>query len=422
MPRLEGTQNVLLTDDIIIKEALRLLRNELIAARFVNRIPERYFGKIGDTLSVKKPFRVKGAYGRTLVIQPMVDQTVPFTVDNQFHVGLQFTVNDRTLSLDQFSERYLKSAISQIAHEVDRSILLKAVQTAGNGIGTPGQGTTFETIIDMRADMVMRGVPDDGMVKAILNPLDAAAHRKAIIKSGNVDTMAKAAIERAFLGTVSGIDLFETAQMPVHTVGNYGGTGLIAGANQTGASLATDGWTASRTGLLKKGDLFTIAGVFAINPRTYQSTGTLQQFVVTADVNSDGSGLATIPISPSINDGTLTTVDGDGNTVSLSAYQNVSAKPADNAAITVLGTANTTYRQNVAFHRDAISLAMVDFNLPQTAPVAKRARDSESGLSMTMTGQYNITDYMETYRLDVLWGVHNLYPELSTRFFGTPAA
>lgn len=421
MPALSGTENVFLTDDIIVSEALRLLENELIATRFVNRSQERYFGKIGDTVSIKKPFRTKSAEGRTLVIQPMVDQTIPFKIDRQRHVGLQFTLNDRTLSIQDFSERYLRSGISELAHQVDLSILEEAVSSAFNSVGTPGQGTTFNTIIDARAQMTMMGVPSDGMVKMLLNPLDAAAHRKAIISSGNVDTMSKAAIEDAFLGRVSSIDLFETAQMPVHTVGNYGGTPLIAGANQTGASLNTDGWTVSATGLLKKGDTFTIAGVFAVNPANRRSTGSLQSFLVTGNVASSGTGTATIPISPSINDGTLTTLDVEGNAISLSAYQNVSARPADNAAITVLGTANATYRQNVAFHRDAMSLAMIDINLPQSAVVANRKRHAKSGLSMTMTAAYNITDYMETYRLDVLWGVHNIYPELAMRIFGTAA-
>ena len=114
-----------------------------------------------------------------------------------------------------------------------------------------------------------------------------------------------------------------------------------------------------------------------------------------------------------------TTTDADGNTVSLAAYQNVTALPADNAAITVLGTGGTVYRQNFMLHKDAISVANVELVLPETAPKAKRVRDDESGLSIAMTGQYDITTYKETYRLDILWGVANLYPELSYRVYGT---
>lgn len=422
MPNIEGSGNVFLTDDIIIKEALRLLKNNLIAARFVNRIPEKYFGKIGDTLSVKKPFRVKSASGRTLVRQPMVDQSVPFVVNNQEHVGLSFTTLDRTLTLDQFSERYLKSAVIQLAHKLDLSIWQCAVQSTFNATGVPGQGTTFETIIDAWAEASLLAHPADGMTKIGLNPRDAASHRKKLTTIQN-DALVKSAIERAYLGQVSGMDLFETAQMPTHTVGVATGTPKVNGDNQTGSTLNTDGWTNSTAGILRKGDVFTIANVYSVNPQTYQSTGMLQQFVVVEDANSGAStGPSALKISPAINDGSLTTTDAEGNVVSLAAYQNVSAKPANDADITVLGTGGTSYRQNVMLHKDAISLAVIDMHLPESAPKKARMRDEDSGISLAMTAAYNINDQEEIYRLDLLWGVHNLYPELSRRVFGTNAA
>lgn len=418
MPNKQGLNNVFLTNDEIANEALRLLENNLIAARFVNRNLEPKFGSIGDTISVKKPYRVKSASGRTLVKQPMVDQTVPFKIDRQEHVGLEFTVNDRTLSINEFSERYLKSAIVQLAHKVDFSIWDKLANTTFFTSGTPGGKLGYEQVIDAAAYSRMTGHPDDGMTKVGLNPLDAAEFRKGLAKSA-IESSAKSSIERAWLSNVSGMDLFETSNMPTHTVGVATGTPLVNGAGQTGASLVTDGWTNSTTGILKAGDVFTIANVYSINPQTYQSTGILQQFVVLSDANSGAStGPATLSISPAINDGSLTTTDAEGNTVSLAAYQNVTAAPADNAAITVVGTGGATYRQNFMLHKDAMTLAVIDLNLPSTAPVAVRKRHDKSGLSIAMTGQYNITDYKETFRLDVLWGVQMMYPELARRIFG----
>ena len=67
----------------------------------------------------------------------------------------------------------------------------------------------------------------------------------------------------------------------------------------------------------------------------------MQQFVVTS-VTSDGSGNATISISPSI------TASGQ--------YQTVNAAPANDAAITCLGTEATAYPQNLGFHPDAFVL------------------------------------------------------------------
>lgn len=417
MPALNGHNNVLLTDDVIAKEALRLLKNNLVFAPLVYRNMESTFGKVGDTISLKKPFRTKSASGRTLVKQPLVDQVVPFKIDKQEHFGLEVTVRDRTLSLQAFSDRYLKSGIVQIANVVDRSIALE-FKKAFFSSGTPGSAVTIDTFLLGSAYQSMVAVPDDGMRRAVLDMI-AGAQISSDIKTKFNEMMVKDAIQKGYMGPVAGYEMFQSQNVFTHTVGAYGGTPLSNGVDQTGASIITDGWTASVTGLLKAGDVITFAGVYEINPQTYESTGRLQQFVVTADVNSDAGGNATIPISPSINNGLLTTVDGEGNSVSTKGYQNVSAAIADGAAITVMGTASKTYRQALLFHRDAVGLAVIDLELPQSAVVKSRVRDEDSGLSLTLTGAYDISEQSEITRIDVVWGAHMIYPELAHRLWGS---
>jgi hypothetical protein len=217
--------------------------------------------------------------------------------------------------------------------------------------------------------------------------------------------------------------MFRSANMPTHTVGVHGSGGAVGTplANsltaQTGDSILTDGWNTSVTGVLLEGDVIFFAGVHEINPQSYQSTGRLQAFVVQADVDSDGSGEATISISPSINDGTLTTTDVDGNPLSLAAFQNVDNPIANNAALTVMGVASTTYRQDFLFHKDACALAMVELELPQSAVVKARVRDPESGLALCMTGAYDINEQSEVTRIDAVWGTDLIYPELAHRLW-----
>jgi hypothetical protein len=421
MPRTNGSGSVLLTNDQIAKESLRLLKNDLVFARLVHRNLEREFGKIGDTISIKLPYRVKSASGRQLVKQPLVDKTTTLKIDRQEHVGLEISQIDRTLSLTQFSSRYLASGISQIAHQIDLSIAQVAARQFFFGSGTPGTAVTTDNWADASAFMSMVGVPDDGMLRTVLNPLDAAALEKGVKTLAN-EQMVKTAIERHWLRTLSNMDAFKSAQLPMHTVGALGGTPTVDGGGQTGTSLLTQAWSNSITGLLNIGDCFTIGGVYEVNPRTYESTGRLQRFVVTNTVNSTGGGAATISISPAINDGSLTTADGDGNQISLAAYQNVTAAPADNAPITVIGTAGTTYRQSVAFHRDAIALAMIDIELPDNAPLARRVRDPATGISLTMVGDFDIIGYNGITRIDALWGVKAIYPELGHRIWSDDVA
>ena len=421
MPNKNGELgNVYLTDDIIAKEALRRLENKLIAARFVNRSLEPQFGKIGDIISVKKPFRTKSAEGRVLVKQPMVDQTIPFKIDRQRHVGFEFTVRDRRLSIEDFGNQYLDAGVAELAHHVDLSIWQAIAAGTFNTTGVAGTGATYEQFLDANAAATMLGHPDDGKTIIGMNPLDAASHLKELVRVGS-DRQKQSAIERAYVGNIAGMDAFQTAQIPVATLGVGTGTPLVNGATQSGGTLVTDGWTASTTGILKAGNVFTIAGVYSVNPMTRLSTGALQQFVVLQDTNSAAAGATTIKIWPEMNDGTATTTDAEGSTVSLAAYQNVTNLPADNAPITLLKPATgTTYRQNFMVHKDAAMLVMVDSILPSTASVAQTKR-SKSGISLALTADYDINEHSEVYRLDAIWGVHMMYPELSHRILGKAA-
>lgn len=412
--------NNLLTDDVIAKEALRLLKNNLVMAKCVYRNYEKTFGKVGDTIRLKLPYRVKSASGRTLQKQPMVDQTIPFKIEYQEHVGLEFTVKDKTLDITQFSERYLKSGMVQIANQIDRSLTM-TLKKAFHSSGTPGvRPGAFIDFANAAAKQTTYAVPQDGMRHAVLDPFTCASLSDEVTKLFK-ESMVEQAYKMGYRGKVSEYDTYESQNLPKHTVGDHGGTPLVAGTITNGDTVTTDGWTASTTGLLLAGDVITFAGVFGVNPQNYETTGLLQEFVVTEDVDSDAGGLATIKISPSLNDGTATTTNAASDTISLKAYQNVTALPADNAPITVLGAANATYEQNYLFHRDAIALAMIDLELPQSAVIKSRAADPETGLSLLMTAAYDINEQTEITRIDAVWGADMIYGELALRLWGAAA-
>ena len=206
------------------------------------------------------------------------------------------------------------------------------------------------------------------------------------------------------MGMAAGFKWSMDQNVVSHVVGAQGGTPLVDGAAQSGSSLVTDGWTASAAERLKQGDIFTIAGVFAVNPQSRQSTGQLQQFVVTAAASSDGSGDATLAISPSI--------------VTSGAFQTVASAPADNAAITVLGAGGAISPTNMAYHKDAFALACADLMLPKGVDMAARISDKQLGMSVRMIRDYDINTDKMPCRLDVLYGWKAIYPELACRIQG----
>lgn len=410
-----GVQNVFITPDVIAKESLRLLKNNLVAVPLVYRDIEKTFAKVGDTISIRLPYRTKTAEGRTLVIQPLVDKKIPFTIDRQRHFGLQVDVRDRTLRIENFSERYLKSPVIQMANVVDESILSGGIEGGFWGNDTPIANLNIAALFTAKATMSTMGVPNDGLRRAVINPFDVAAVSQELSNKFN-EKMVKEAIVKGYLGELAQFDMFESQNLGMHTTGAFSGSEAIDGVGQTGDTLNIKGMTAS-TGTIKKGDVFTIAGVYAINPQTYETTGLLQKFVVLGDVTADADGKAQISISPAINDGTLTTTDSEGNSISLAGYQNVTAAPADNAAMTFIGDASTTYKQSLLFHKDAIAFASPDLELPETASLKTRIRDSESGLSLALTGAYDVTNQRDIMRIDIIWGVKVIYPELIYRIW-----
>ena len=416
MPLTNGIGGKLLTSDLILKEAMWQFKNNLVACKRVFRdLESKVVNGVGNSVSVKKPYRVKSTEGRTLGVQPLVDNTVTITINRQRNVGLKWTVQDLTLSIEDFSQRYIQPAVGEIATQVELSVFNEA-QNAYFMTGTVGTDLSYSTFALTRAQMNGVAIPDEGtgLRSALINDIDAANISTSLMTVfAGQGSIAKDSIQKGYMGPLSGMEFYSSPIVPTHTVGNYGGTPLSNNATaQTGSSIITDGWTASITGLLKQYDVITFAGVYEINPITRTSTGRLQTFVVTADVNSDSGGNATVLVSPSINDGTLTTTDVEGTTVSLAAYQNVSAAVANNAAITVMGTANGVYRQNFYMHKNAIALCVPQLELPRSAVVAERITDAESGLSLSLTEGYTVGDNTETTRLDAVWGVKLMNPEL----------
>jgi hypothetical protein len=224
--------------------------------------------------------------------------------------------------------------------------------------------------------------------------------------------VAKDAYRNGGLGRIGSVDTYSSQNVQTHTAGTRGNLGYIKGASQTTTwastkttgtmSLTTDGWSASVT--FTEGDVFTIDAVYAVNPVTKATLPHLQQFAVRTATAAEGGGTATLTISPPI--------------ITSGAFQTVSAAPADDATITVMGTASTGYAQNLVFQKGAFGLVMVPLvKPPATTDVGRR---SYKGVSVRVIPYYDGTNDVASWRLDVLYGVKAIDPRLATRLSGTP--
>ncbi len=399
--------NVLLTISMITREALRVLENNLTFTKRISRQYDDRFGvegaKIGTTLNVRKPPRYLGRVGQAINIEAAVETSVPVVLNTQRGVDIQFSSQDLALSIDDFSERFIKPAIASVANAIDADGLA-LYKKVSNTVGTPGTvPNALLTYLQAGVNLDNEAAPMDGDRCIVINPLMQATLVDALKGLFQASTEIAAQYRKGAMGTSIGFDFYMDQNIQTHTVGPLGGVPLVDGANQTGATLNTKGWTAAIGPRLNEGDVFTVAGVYQVNPQSRQSTGALRQFTVGADTASDAGGLAVVPISPEM--------IGPG-----SAFQTVSALPGDGAVITVLGAANAVSPQGLAFHKDWCTLACADLPLPRGVDMAGRMSDRQLGMSIRMVRAYNVSNDQFPCRLDILYGWSALRPtELACR-------
>ncbi|MGE3681957.1 MAG: P22 phage major capsid protein family protein [Bdellovibrionales bacterium] len=410
--------NSILTSDIIVKESLRELKNQLVFTKSVNRQYDNQFAqsgaKVGDTINIRKPSRYTVTDGATLEIQDSKDQSIPLTLDQHKHVGLAFSNKDLTLSVDRFKERYIKPAITALANSVDYTGYQQMYKKVYSAVGVPSASalpSTLKGFTQAKAKMALLGAPVTDLT-ATVDPLVEASLVEGLKGLFQSSEQIKEQYEKGVMGMAAGSKFKMTQNVIKHTIGALGGTPLMNGATLAGATtLVTDGWTAAAATRLKAGDVISVADVYAVNPQTRQSTGELAQFVVAEDAASDGSGNLTITLDRAI--------------YASGQYQNVDALPQDGAAITVFGHAssyaNIVAPQNMVFHKDAFVLACADFELPNGMDMAARASDPDSGLSISFVRGFDIVNHRFISRLDILFGWKCVYPEFACRVVGQPA-
>lgn len=397
--------NVLLTATMITREALRVLENNLTFTRCVDRQYDSRFGvdgaKIGTTLNVRKPPRYLGRTGQALAIESAVETQVPVTLNTQFGVDIQFSSQDLALSIDDFSDRFVKPAVATIANKIDADGLAQFINIA-NAVGTPGAvPNALLTYLQAGVKLNNNAAPLDGMRYIVITSNMQATIVDALKGLFQAASLIGEQYRKGMMGESVGFDWYMDQNVQTFVVGPLGGAPAVNGAGQVGASLITNGWTAAAALRLNQGDVFTIAGVNAVNPQSRQSVGQLQQFTVTAPVSSDGAGNAIIGIYPPI--------------IPSGQFATVDSVPANAAALTVLGAANTQTPQGMAFHRDAFTLATADLPLPNGVDMAARIADKQLGISMRMVRAYNVTTDQFPCRIEVLYGWATLRNELACR-------
>jgi hypothetical protein len=391
--------NDLLTISQITREAIPLFVNSNAFIKNLNRQYDSEFGKNGEKIGSQLRIRLPNDYtvtnGPALSVQDTAEQQTVLTMANQMHVDVSFTSTDMLLSLDDFSERILLPMMNNLAGKVSSNVMqanaealcnISANLDANNNILSPTDGT----YLDAKATLDINSAPP--VRHKIIN--DPRTEARVVTSLSGLLNPSTAISDQYYEGVMYRAlnALWFSDALTIKHVTGTSTTGTVNGAGQTGPSLVIN----ALVGTLLAGDIFTIAGVVAVNRVAKTTTGELRQFVV---LTNAAAGATTLNIYPSI------IPSAGGNDVQ---YQTVVSSPANSAVITPYLNASVTYRKNFRYVPEAITMATGDLPMPENKITARHRYDN---VSMRYVADYIIGTDQRASRLDVLFGSLTTRPE-----------
>jgi hypothetical protein len=417
--------STILVPNQIARGALAILHNNLRFTRTVSRQYDDSFAKtgakIGDTIRIRLPNQYSTSTGAALSIQDTTNRVIALTIGtntlgtpsaapglgsvltgtgNQRHVDVNFTTLELSLSVDEFMRLIGEPAMSVLASMIDYDVMSAVVPYVNNLVGTPGTTpATAAVLLQSHAKLNYNAAPMtpryfaadptanaalvDGM-KGLFNPNSNVSQqfREGLMADNQLGFR----------------EMYMSQSVPVITTGARNAaylTNTPAGITNGDITLAVD----TGANAMTAGDVFTVAGVYSVNPETKQSTGHLYQFAVRA---AYAGGAGNVPIWPAL--------------YKTGPLQNISTDVPDNTLLTFVGTASTAYPNNLAYHRDAFAFASVDLVMPEG--VDQSAREVMDGISMRYVRQYRIGTDDIPARFDVAYGGVCARPEMACRVIG----
>lgn len=403
--------NTLLTPTAVTREALRILHTECQLVKNVDKQhdKETTFGgqKRGASILIRLPNQYSIRSGWPINVQDTTEQSTTLTVATVRGVDILFSDADLAQSLDEFSKRILSPAISRLAAEIDYITYVASLPYIWNVVGTAGTTPSSPLAYLSAGQRLSDLLTARNGRKLIINPAAEAATVNANISLFNPAAEISKQFKEGMIGRSLGFDWYPSQNVPTLTAGSRATSTNL----QVNATVATEGATtiaikglSGATQTMVAGDVFTVAGVYAVNPETKATLPFLQPFVV----NTLATGVASV-VTPTVTPAIYTSASGP--------LQTVSGFPTENDIVTMLtGTASTGYPQNLAFLPEAITFATAKLEMP--SDVNFKAQEVMDGVSMRILRQYDINSATYPCRIDVLCGSLVQRPSMACRIIG----
>lgn len=395
--------NSLVTIDMVTREALRIAHEQLSFIGTVDRQYDSSYGvtgaKIGSALRVRKPNQYVRTQGsRVMDVQDQAEATSTITLATQDHVDMRFNSAELALSLDDLSRRYIEPAVKVLVSGIESDFLTFATKATYNVAGTAGSAIAdLSTPGLARAKLNQMLAPKDGNRAAQIDSVTMAGLVNGLKGLFHDGAQIKEQYREGMIGRTAGTDWYENER--IWSMTNGSDVTLVTINDATFTSGENTVTITGSTGHAA-GQVVTFAGCYAVHPETKASLGYLQQFVITSVATN------TLTISPT--------------PVTSGATQNVSAMPADGAAVTFVGAASTTYPMGLMYHKEAFQFVTAD--LPLMDDAHRCVRRTQDGLSMRVWQASDIRNDELLMRIDILYGFAALRPEWACRMIGSASA
>lgn len=393
--------------DMVTKESLRIMHEKLAFIGTVDRQYDDSFknngAKIGSVLRIREPNQYKRRQGsRVMDVQDQNEQTQSFTQATQDGVDMRFNSAELIQSVnngaafDDLSKNYIEPAVSVLVSGIEADFLAYCTKLTPAIAGTAGSAINSLTALGAaRAKLNQQLAPKDErfiqMDSVQMGTLVAGVATYFNDQKAISEQYREGFIKRTAMATFYENERIWTLTNGADVAGEINNGTLTSGIT----SLTVDGFTAAPS----VGAVFTVEGIYDVHPETKAAYSHLKQFVVTAATTTS------ITFSPAMIYDTT------------NPRQNCSGTPVNDADITFVGAASSSYLQPIMYHPEAFQFVTAD--LPLMDDAQKCVRRIKDNLSVRVWMGSDIRNDELLLRLDILYGMAALRPQWACRLIGT---
>lgn len=389
--------NTIITTDLAAKEAVAEFHTE---GQFINTVDRGWEPEFkqsgynpGATIRMRRPARFSVVQSSVATPEVVLEDYVSMTV-LPYNVSVPWTDIEKQLSIgpDRLAERIfrpmsnalLAKAETVIAQTMAEGSTLNAGNSPGAAPSGPrswsdGMARLMEQRVGQASEIfgastytAQSGLWDN--TKALPNPTTQLSNQYLTGKLKNIagiNMMASPSIYRLTNGTGVNSDVSLSVI-------------LIAGTTQTMTSVGV-----SKT--FKKGQAFTIADVFEVDPQTKTTLANVKVFRLAADATSSGGEALTVVLTEAV--------------VLTGSQRNVSGAGAGGITATWLngGAASATSYQNLIWSPKAVAVAFLPPVMPQISGLA--SMKTLDGIPVKTEFWRDGGNHQEFLRMDILMAV-----------------